>query len=198
MLKFLCNSNSLITKYFNVGYDSNSNWISDKFYVQYLHVQSIHYSNFTREPYFQSNNIPVAPWPKRKISRWSSGSATSFRGRRVRRRLVSVWGPAYSNYHSKVFSVMDAREIVRKGTDKSWTFDRVYNPVEDNRSDSPLASIFPLQLNTDCQGGLCRHSWSDDWGHRQRVQLHCVRLRSDQQRWGFGSSCLDSDHFIPR
>ena len=33
----------------------------------------------------------------------------------------------------KVFSVMDAREIVRKGTDKTWTFDRVYNPVEDNR-----------------------------------------------------------------
>ena len=35
---------------------------------------------------------------------------------------------------SQVFSVVDAKEIVRKGTDKSWTFDRVYNPVEDNRS----------------------------------------------------------------
>ena len=34
---------------------------------------------------------------------------------------------------SQVFSVLDAKEIVRKGTDKSWTFDRVYNPVEDNR-----------------------------------------------------------------
>lgn len=34
---------------------------------------------------------------------------------------------------SQVFSVVDAKEIVRKGTDKSWTFDRVYNPVEDNR-----------------------------------------------------------------
>ena len=34
----------------------------------------------------------------------------------------------------KVFSVLDAKEIVRKGTDKSWTFDRVYNPVEDNRA----------------------------------------------------------------
>ena len=29
---------------------------------------------------------------------------------------------------------MDAKEILRKGTDKSWTFDRVYNPVEDNRA----------------------------------------------------------------
>ena len=34
---------------------------------------------------------------------------------------------------SQVFSVVDAKEILRKGTDKSWTFDRVYNPVEDNR-----------------------------------------------------------------
>ena len=34
---------------------------------------------------------------------------------------------------SQVFSVVDAKEIIRKGTDKTWTFDRVYNPVEDNR-----------------------------------------------------------------
>ena len=34
---------------------------------------------------------------------------------------------------SQVFSVLDAKEILRKGTDKTWTFDRVYNPVEDNR-----------------------------------------------------------------
>ena len=33
----------------------------------------------------------------------------------------------------KVFSVVDAREILRKGTDKTWTFDRVFSAVEDNR-----------------------------------------------------------------
>ena len=34
---------------------------------------------------------------------------------------------------AKVFSVMDSDQIVRKGTEKSWTFDRVYSPLENNR-----------------------------------------------------------------
>ena len=47
---------------------------------------------------------------------------------------MSSWLESFTDLHfSQVFSVLDAKEIVRKGTDKSWTFDRVYNPVEDNR-----------------------------------------------------------------
>ena len=46
---------------------------------------------------------------------------------------VSSWLFSLHLLLSQVFSVVDAKEIVRKGTDKSWTFDRVYNPVEDNR-----------------------------------------------------------------
>jgi len=34
----------------------------------------------------------------------------------------------------KAFGVFDATDIVQKNTNKSWTFDRVYSPVEDNRA----------------------------------------------------------------
>ena len=30
--------------------------------------------------------------------------------------------------------VADATEIIQKSTNKTWNFDRVYSPVEDNRS----------------------------------------------------------------
>ena len=30
--------------------------------------------------------------------------------------------------------VADATEIIQKATNKTWNFDRVYSPVEDNRS----------------------------------------------------------------
>ena len=33
----------------------------------------------------------------------------------------------------KIFSVVENREILRKGTDKIWTFDRVFSSVENNR-----------------------------------------------------------------
>ena len=35
---------------------------------------------------------------------------------------------------SQAFMVADATEIIQKSTNKTWNFDRVYSPVEDNRS----------------------------------------------------------------
>ena len=47
---------------------------------------------------------------------------------------MSSWLESSTDFlFSQIFSVLDAKDIVRKGTDKTWTFDRVYNPVEDNR-----------------------------------------------------------------
>lgn len=37
----------------------------------------------------------------------------------------------------KAFTVQDATDIVQKNTSKSWTFDRVYNQLDDNRYFSP-------------------------------------------------------------
>ena len=39
----------------------------------------------------------------------------------------------YFNVFIQAFGVMDATEIVQKSSQKTWTFDRVYNPVEENR-----------------------------------------------------------------
>ena len=37
------------------------------------------------------------------------------------------------NVFIQAFGVMDATDIVQKSSQKTWTFDRVYNAVEENR-----------------------------------------------------------------
>ena len=66
----------------------------------------------------------------------------------------------------KVFSVVDSDHIVRKGNDKSWTFDRVYSPQENNRWVSWVYFSWSVILMS--QGRVCRHN---------------LRLWSDQQWW---------------
>ena len=39
----------------------------------------------------------------------------------------------YFNVFIQAFGVMDATDIVQKSSQKTWTFDRVYNAVEENR-----------------------------------------------------------------
>ena len=39
----------------------------------------------------------------------------------------------FNNVFIQAFGVMDATDIVQKSSQKTWTFDRVYNPVEENR-----------------------------------------------------------------